>query len=196
MASWLANRITEKLIAAAVIEDDDRELYIYGFFLLISKTVFLVVTMLVGYFMGVWLESVILYFSFLFLRAYAGGIHAKTEAKCTVLTTIALLLSILTIRQFEMQKSEILPFFMLGFGVLSVWLFSPLDTKEKPLNQEEKSKYKKISIFITLIYIIVVIIAKLTLLYLLVYAVSCGVFLESILLISGKIFDQLGKYKK
>ena len=40
MATTLAERIVRKLIAVSVVEEGDRELYIYGFFLLITRFYF------------------------------------------------------------------------------------------------------------------------------------------------------------
>lgn len=35
MAGWIAKRITQILVASAVVKEDDTELYIYGFFMLV-----------------------------------------------------------------------------------------------------------------------------------------------------------------
>lgn len=41
MAGWIAKRITQILVASAVVKEDDTELYIYGFFMLVSRILFL-----------------------------------------------------------------------------------------------------------------------------------------------------------
>ena len=44
MATAIAERIVGKLIAASAVEEVDRELYIYGFFLLITRFYFFLVS--------------------------------------------------------------------------------------------------------------------------------------------------------
>ena len=89
MGTWIAEHITQKLIASSVIEEGDRELYSYGFFLLVTRFFFFLVTVFVGLLMGIGGESVLFYMVFFILRTYAGGVHAKTETACTVFTTFA-----------------------------------------------------------------------------------------------------------
>ena len=143
MATRLAERIVENLIAASVVEEVDRELYVYGFFLLITCLFFFLVTVAVGFFLGIPCESAVFFVAFITLRTYAGGIHAKTEAACTVLTTIALGAAVITIKILENTNVGILPLFV--FSNLCILLLSPLDSHEKPLDEEDRRKYRRIS---------------------------------------------------
>lgn len=138
MATRIAEYITNKMLVSSVIEEVDRELYCYGFFLLISCTFFFLVTLVVGLLAGAPCESVIFFISFMFLRSYAGGIHANTETACVVLTTLALTVSVFGIKVMNQMNYSEIPFLMLGSGDLCILLFSPLDTKDKPLEKLEK----------------------------------------------------------
>ena len=89
MGTWIAERITQKLIASSVIEEGDRELYRYGFFILLSSILYLVVAAIFGSAFGILWESIVFYFLFSILREYAGGIHAKTEHGCMLSTILA-----------------------------------------------------------------------------------------------------------
>ena len=187
MGTWIAEQITHKLIASSVIEEGDRELYSYGFFLLISKIFFFFVTVIAGHLTGTTVESMIFYVVFILLRTYAGGIHARTEMSCAVLTTLALIASVLVIKQLETHTSGVVPLLMFGIGSLCILAFSPLDTSEKPLDEYEKRQYK---INCDAILIICVIVARIAWMYRLgsiFYPISCGICLESILLVIGKI---------
>lgn len=100
--------------------------------------VFFLVTLVVGLLAGAPCESVIFFISFMFLRSYAGGIHANTETACVVLTTLALTVSVFGIKVMNQMNYSEIPFLMLGSGDLCILLFSPLDTKDKPLEKLEK----------------------------------------------------------
>lgn len=187
MGTWIAEQITHKLIASSVIEEGDRELYSYGFFLLISKIFFFFVTVIAGHLTGTTVESMIFYVVFILLRAYAGGIHARTEMSCAVLTTLALIASVLVIKQLETHTSGVVPLLMFGIGSLCILAFSPLDTSEKPLDEYEKRQYKTICGVILTICIIVALIAWRHQIKSIFYPVSCGICLEGVLLMLGKI---------
>lgn len=139
MAGWIAKRITQILVASAVVKEDDTELYIYGFFMLVSRILFLFVTVVTGFLTGILPESILFYVVFTLLRTYAGGVHAKTETACTIFTTFAIVVSVLLIRLLEIFAAGTVSFLILGIGSLYILAFSPLDTAEKPLKEQDKN---------------------------------------------------------
>lgn len=187
MASWIANRMTQMLITSSLIEEGDRELYNYGFFMLISRIFFFLVTAIAGLLMNIPFESILFYVVFMVLRAYAGGVHAKTEIACSVLTTFVLIASVIGIKQLESLGNSLIPLLMLGTGSLCILLFSPLDTKEKPLDEQEKGKYRAICVAIVLLCIMAAVIAQLLSIHGIFCTIVCSIFLESILLAVGKM---------
>lgn len=82
MITNLGEKISHKLAASGTISPDDVDLYSYGFFLLLSSVLYLVVVAILGSAFGILWESIVFYFLFSILREYAGGIHAKTEHGC------------------------------------------------------------------------------------------------------------------
>lgn len=185
MATRLAERIVENLIAASVVEKVDRELYVYGFFLLITRFFFFLVTVIFGCLLGIPLESVIFYIVFILLRSYAGGVHAKTEMACTLWTTLALGVTVATIKALAVSDEK--AFLLLALSNLSIMLFSPLDTAEKPLDPGEIRRYRKICYFLLIVCNIVAIVANYLLLPKLYYPVICSICLEASLLGIGKL---------
>lgn len=184
MATRLAERIVENLIAASVVEEVDRELYVYGFFLLITRFFFFLVTVIFGCLLGIPLESVIFYIVFILLRSYAGGVHAKTEMACMVWTALAMGISVALIKVVEDVSMNIVP--LLLVGDLCLYLFSPLDSREKPLDASEQRRYKKVCYCLLAIYNAVIIVSDLGNCLFLYYPVVCSILLEAVLLIVGK----------
>lgn len=187
MASWIADRMTQMLVTSSLIEEGDRELYSYGFFMLISRIYFFLVTVVTGLLMDIPFESALFYVVFMVLRTYAGGVHAKTEIACSVLTTLALIASVIGIKQLESLGNGPISLLMLGAGSLCVLLFSPLDTKEKPLDEQEKRKYRAICVAIVLLCIMAAVIAQLLSIHGILCTIVCSIFLEGILLAAGKM---------
>lgn len=177
------------MLASSVIEEDDRDLFCYGFFLLVTRFFFFLVTVATGFIAGIWFESIIFYAVFMPLRSYAGGAHARTEAVCTILTTLALSVSVFGIKVMELTNSNLIPVLMLISGSLCILLISPLDTKDRPLTNQEKRHYRKICYMLLSVSIMVSISAQILGLSTIYYSVACGVCLEGTLLSIGEIYN-------
>ena len=185
MATKLAEYIVRKLIAVSVVEEGDRELYVYGFFLLITRFFFFLVTVAFGVFLKIPCESVIFYIVFILLRSYAGGVHAKTEVACTIWTTLAIGATVFAIRVLEFSSVKILP--LLIVGNLSVFLFSPLENIEKPVDADSRKEYRTICNVLLVVYDIVAVASLRLGVPVLCYSIVCGLSLEAFLLVVGKI---------
>lgn len=187
MSTDLAKRLTKMLIASGTVKEEDRELYEYGCFLLISRGLFLLATVLMGFLLGIPGTGLLFYLLYMPLRGYAGGIHAKTERACTVLTTLAMAGALAAIRLMVSFHAHVVPILMLGIGGVEVLAFSPLDTEEKPLEDSERIHYRKISVLLLLAYLLLALLAYVLTLGNVTYAIACAVFLEGILLTAGKL---------
>ena len=184
MATKLAEHIVQKLIAVSVVEEGDRELYIYGFFLLITRFYFFLVTIAFGCFLRIPCESVIFYIVFILLRSYAGGVHARTEMACTVWTTLTIGIAMVAIKMMEVLNGPILIFAV--FSDLCILIHSPLDSEAKCLDANERRKFRRICYWLLFICNAVIIGAFFIALPVLYYSVVCGMFTEAILLGIGK----------
>lgn len=189
MISTLATIITNRLCTTSAIEEGDKELYIYGFFILISRVFFFLVSVLCGCLFGVLWESVLFYVMFTLLRSYAGGIHARTENMCTILTTVSLLASNYGIKVLNFVQNEIISLAMLNIGAVYIIAFCPLDTAEKPLEGAERNHYRRISINIVTVYLALALLMYAMGLNGMLNAVTVSVALESVLMISGKMMQ-------
>ncbi len=187
MATRIAEYVTQKLLESSVIEEGDRELFVYGFFLLVMRSFFLFITVFAGLMVSIPGESILFYMVFMFLRTYAGGVHARTEMTCTILTSLTLIISVFGIKFMEQMNNDIIPVLMFIGGCVSILLFSPLDTKEKPLEDQEKKKYRTVCVSAILLCTTVAFVAYLFALEVILCPLAGGVCLEGVLLIIGKI---------
>lgn len=186
MATWLAQEIVRKLLTSAMIEPDDAELYTYGFFLLISKVFYFCIAFFTGIMLKIPFASTVFFLSFLLLRGYAGGVHAKTETACTILTSLAIIGALLLIKRMLTWESSLVPTLMLIGASICIWILSPLDTAEKPLNVLEKAQYKRASVTILCGYLLGIVITWYLAWKNISFALITTIFLESLLLAVGK----------
>lgn len=187
MISELSAKIAAYLCKKSAISEEDKELYSYGFFVILSRLLFLFVSAMFGMVFHVLTESLMFFVFFCLIRSYAGGIHASSELRCTALTSIAIFACVFGIKLSETYNAD---YFILSFFALSlviVILFSPLDTAEKPLSFSERKRFKMFSLIISAV------IAAFALLFYFLniksysFAFMFSMILESVLLAAGKI---------
>ena len=186
MGTWIAEHITQKLIASSVIDESDRDLYGYGFFLLLSSVLYLAVAAIFGSVFGILWESIVFYFLFSILREYAGGIHVKTEHGCMLSTILALLLSIIGIQKMMQAELSTAAMVFLIVGCAAVFLFSPLDVPEKPLSAEDWRHYRRVSRWLAAAYAPIGVWAAAAG-WPILYPIAASATLEGILLLAGTI---------
>lgn len=187
MISKLSTHLTEKLLSNGTISDEDKDLYIYGLFMLFSHLMFFIIACIFGLILGCIFESIIFYIAFQFLRRYAGGYHAKTETRCEIMSVLSILCCIVLIKCSKMYDINIvLLSTSLVFAVL-IFIFCPLDTPEKPLTDKEHKYFRKISLIILLL-IIVAIIVSFIFKFNIIFTPCCvSVILEGVLIGTGQI---------
>lgn len=187
MINKISSKIVEILIKHSLVENEDKELYLYGFFILLSQILYFIIVITIGILFNVIFESIIFYITFQFIRRYAGGYHAKTETRCEILSTLSILCCIVLIKLSKMYDIRIVLLSVsLVFAVL-IFILCPLDTPEKPLNDKEYKYFRKIS-WIILSLIIIAIIVSFYLKFNIVFAPCCAsLILEGVLIGTGQI---------
>lgn len=185
MISAWASRITEALYASGTIEERDKEIYQYGFFLLLSRLYFFLFTVISGAIFGVTMESIIFYIMFSTLRGYAGGIHAKSESTCTLITSLTIFCSIVSIYVMQVFQAVFMPLGMLFTGTVSILIISPFESLEKPLSNEDRKLYGIASKLIAFAIVTLAIIGASFGQYKLFYCSVLSIFLEGSILVLG-----------
>lgn len=187
MINNLSALLTDKLLAKGSITEDERELYIYGFFMLLSHIMYFVLACIFGILFKCFIESIIFYIAFQFIRRYAGGYHAATETRCEILSTLSIIASIGIIKLSKIYDFKTTLLIITLISMIIIFILCPLDTPEKPLTEKEFKYFRKIS-WIILLMISIAIIVSYFFKFNLLFAPCCiSLILESILLIAGKI---------
>ena len=187
MIQNLAEKITNSLINKSIISFDEKELYQYGFFNLISQTIYVILIILFGLIIGEIISSLIFYIAFYFIRKNAGGYHAKTETRCEIMSIISLLLCIIVIKLLLIKDVNLALLFLSMAAFIIIFVLCPLDTPEKPLSKNEFRYFRKISRLILLIISALILISFIFEWKLLFAPLCISLMLECILLIAGKV---------
>lgn len=187
MINHLAERLVKKLLSSGTITEEDRELYIYGLFILLSQCMFFIITAVFGLILGCVIESIVFYVAFQFIRKYAGGYHASTETRCEIMSTLSILACIVVIRLEKQFDFQTVVFIAAAVSAVCIFCFCPLDTPEKPLSEKEFKYFRKIS-WIILSVIISATVVSYVLSFKIVSVPCCmSLILEAILISAGKV---------
>lgn len=180
-----SQHIAKGLHRKKYIEEGDLEIFEYGISLVLSQILYSFICLLFGIFFGCVLECIIFYVSFMVVREYAGGFHASTELRCFLFSTISILLSVIFIKVLENKSLNMIFAAALFIATLLIILLSPLDTPEKPLTQSEYTKFRKRTLIILGILLLVCIVAFSKFSFI-SYSVAVAIILEGLLLLLGK----------
>lgn len=187
MISKLSNLITQSLLKNNVILDDEKELYNYGLFMMISYTVFFLLSLLFGITLNIPFSSILFYISFCLVRNYAGGIHANSEIKCDIITTISIFISEILIKFFIVYSLVRIAFVMLIISSICLCVIKPIATSQKEINQQEKLRFHRKVIALTSSILIISAIGMIFGIYSITISLSIGLSLANILLILGQL---------
>lgn len=193
MITNLSTRIIGALIEKSIINDTEQELYIYGLFMLLSQTLYFILTIIIGVFLNIVLESVVFYVAFLFIRTSAGGIHASSELKCEAATTLSLFLCLGIVKLCDLYNFKLVILILMLVAAVLIFLLCPLDTPEKPLTSKEKKYFRKKSWIILFIILTIIALSLFFKINTLIYPCCMSLILESVLLFSGKIKEIIKK---
>ncbi len=176
-----------------VIDEEERELYEYGFYILFSTTYFVLVSLLIGSILEELLASIVFLFTFLPIRQYAGGYHSKTETRCFFLSTTLIVVSVVLIWALQKQGGFWISFLFSVLGVSAILLYAPIDSKEKPLDDTERAAYRKKALQMMSVYVIAIGFAFLLNLRDIYSSIAITLFLQGILLFAARFSKRYNK---
>lgn len=183
----MISKLSKKIVNQLNILDDEQELYEYGFFILLSQILYLIIAIIIGTICGTVFESIIFYIAFQFIRRYAGGYHAATETRCEILSTLSILACIVVIRLSKTYDIQTALLIISALSAVCIFVFCPLDTPEKPLTDKEFRYFRKVSWLILLAIVVAIIVSYIFKFKIFTVPCCLSLVLESILLTAGKI---------
>lgn len=156
MINHLSRKITDRLEENGTILKSNRELYEYGLRQMMLSFVNIGTTFLIGIAMSMILEAVIFTCTYIPLRIFAGGYHAKTPQRCWAISAIMLIFNLLVIRWFTYWVDWSLVLSLFAF--IGIIILSPVDNCIKPLDEIETKRYgltSRIILFFELLVLII-----------------------------------------
>lgn len=148
MLSFLSGKIIGVLEKKQIIDKDEKSIYEYGMELLISAILSFVIMVSIGLITGRLIESFIFYFSFILLRTYTGGYHAKTSLRCKIFFAFAQVVT-LFLADIFVRANILYSIISVTICLILIAEYAPIENKNKKIN--DKTKMKKRAIVTVLI---------------------------------------------
>lgn len=186
----VCEKFVEFFISNNIIKNEDRELYEYALSITISAVIHILTIVVLGIIFGLVVESIIFYLCFIAIRKFAGGYHAETAGKCYFFSVLLSVLLLLVLKLLVCNVSNIITIGVFSVGLISlicIWIMAPLDTKNNPLSDKEKTIYGRITRCISLLVFIVFVILLVLNQYNIAFSMGFGIFISTLILIMRKI---------
>lgn len=168
-----------------MIQTNRRNIYKYGINQMFNMLLNIATFLAIGLFFHMEFETVIYTAAYIPLRIYAGGFHAKTPLKCWIISAI-MLMSVLLVMKYaywEIYIYDILVF----ISTITICFFSPVEDKNKPLDEIEKKVYKRKCILILAVELLIFILFRIFHINTVSICFDMVWVTLSIMLIAGKI---------
>ncbi|HAU84101.1 MAG TPA: hypothetical protein DCW90_00790 [Lachnospiraceae bacterium] len=135
----IVDRLVVKLINDGAIEEEDREIYEYGFHHGIITLINIICTIVIGIAMKMFWEVIIFMAAYIPLRTNAGGFHAKTQLRCFFYSNF-LVVIILAFSRILAGSSILLVILSIAAAAIIIPL-APVEDQNKPLDEKEVLVY-------------------------------------------------------
>lgn len=140
----LSQKIVEELCEQDVIDASNVAAYVYGYELLISSVISVLIVVLVSIICGDLRYSLSFLLGFVIQRIYIGGYHATSHIRCYLAFSGMFLICVLLSKLIA--ATYIFRIITTALLLAISFFFAPVEAKNKPLNEKKRLKYKTIAL--------------------------------------------------
>ena len=156
----LAICITDKFISKKLIADNKKDIYAYGFEMLISILVYFVEFLVISLLTQTLASSLCFLCGLFIVRKVAGGHHANNYISCNLLSTANHILFVILVKLVNVDTYYTFITLTLLFSAATILLIAPIDHKNKPFIKNEYKRYKLLSSLYCIVLGIVVLLVS------------------------------------
>ena len=140
-----ASKITSFLIDNKEIEQEDYEVYKYGFEVLIAFILNIAIVLIIGLLFNKVFYSIVFLVCYCPIRQFVGGYHANNYTKCLLIFILIFILTMNIPLNIDFQIYTFMIFIISTLSYIGIFILAPLEHRNNPLTLSDIKKYKKIS---------------------------------------------------
>ena len=146
MFKLCANKITSILIHNNVIDENDYELYSYGFETLIAFIVNILVILSIGFIFDKFSQTLLFLVCYCPIRQFTGGYHAENYRNCLLVFITIFLINITTLHNVMIHNLNNIIIALAFISYIGIYFLAPIEHRNNLLSHKERKNYKKIAI--------------------------------------------------
>ncbi|RDY22947.1 accessory regulator [Romboutsia maritimum] len=159
MIKSYANKITSFLICNEAIDSEEYGIYTYGFEVLFASIINLTIIIGTGIIFDKFLHTLVFLGCYCPIRQFAGGYHADNHKRCILNFFCIFLLTIVMADCLDFIGFRSLIIFIAILNSISIYILAPIEHRNNPLSDAEKTKFKKITRILTTLLLMTIIIS-------------------------------------
>lgn len=163
MLHKIACKLTNLVLKYEQGDAEDKEIYIYGFEVIVGKGITYIILILLGIVLGGILEMIIFISFAMLLRGYTGGYHLNNSLGCIVSTVTVSIISTFIAKSIDIQIASILIPFLLILSMICIFVLAPINHPNLQLTNQERKKCRSFSrryLVLELIFVLLLLICN------------------------------------
>lgn len=142
MIERLAERVVNWQIEKSFLKSEEYALYRYAYEVLINLIVNILISISIAILLHAPMPVFVFLISYMPLRSYCGGYHAKTNGGCIVVSTLLIIAVCMVVKFIPAVIAGVLPPLSFVISGLLVLRYAPVEAENKPLSEEEVVRYR------------------------------------------------------
>lgn len=139
MIKLLSRKIVFWQISKGYLIEKDKEIYLYAYEIFLAQVFDIIISFIIAVIMDQVLAAAIFLASYIPIRIYAGGNHAKTHFGCGIISAIIMICVCFLAGKLPLIPSYV--FLILEIvAVVVILMTAPVADGNKPLNSKERNK--------------------------------------------------------
>lgn len=191
MFQKISVRLTDMLQDNGIIQSENRKICEYGIRQLFIILLNIISDVFIGILFGMMSESIIFLIAYMSLRRFAGGFHSRSPVMCYVYSMIIIAGNLWIVKIWLSDKIIISILLLLLIGSILIFLLSPVEDMNKPLDMLEYKVYHKKCFFILIVEIIFYAVVSIVNLRKAAVVISVAVFNLGLIVLLGKVKNKL-----
>ncbi len=197
MYKKLSQQLTISFISHGILSKEDKEIYEYGFEVLISTFVSLISIFIIAIIVQRCFLSLLFVLGFIIARMCCGGYHAKHHTTCLLTTLGNYFLFLLATKEIDTYHLPTIIILLLVISIVIILCLAPMEHPFNPFTNQQKKRLKHYIYFlITALCVISICCLMQKVFFYQILSINIGVFSVSISLILAKIESKIKNTKK
>ena len=144
MLEHAVHKLVESQIEQGALKEEDRNLYRYGYQILIEFAINIIVSIFIAVFFRAFDIVIVFTAAYILIRGCAGGYHAKTSLGCFCVSACMLIGVILLVQYIDgMGLTVWMPFVPEIFITPCIFAKTPIPDPNRPISENERVHFKR-----------------------------------------------------